>query len=165
MKMVGIKIIADNQEFTYEEFKKYLEKITDEKREPTLQDKVKIKLEDELYQMYKSFVQLHTKDRDTKPFLDDWQDIIRILGVQLYGMLKLQKVADLVNEGKQFAIQDNCYGIAYSFPEGKPEVVNWTGFKTQIGSPRFKDEQAALKAIELMNIPYFEGDITLEELR
>jgi hypothetical protein len=162
MKMVGIKIIADNQEFTYEEFKKYLEKITDEKPEPTLQDKVRTALYQELYGIGCAISPRPMSLSSERKFV---KQVMDALGVQLYGMLKLQVTADVLNEGKQFAIQDNCYGIAYSFPEGKPEVVNWTGFKTQIGSPRFKYKQAALKAIELMNVKYFEGDITLEELR
>jgi hypothetical protein len=146
------------------ELKQFLEKeygLKPIQQEPTLQDKVREALKIE----YRTIMARLTETVNTSSYDYHLPNLIKILGVQLYGMLKLQKVADLVNEGKQFAIQDNCYGIAYSFPEGKPEVVNWTGFKTQIGSPRFKDEQAALKAIELMNVKYFEGDITLEEMR
>jgi hypothetical protein len=138
-----------------------------EKPEPTLQDKVRDEWVGELSVIHDEFEMGCWTDEigERKNYTRLLNELKRILGIKTVGMLKLQVIADLVNEGKQFAIQDNCYGIAYSFPEGKPEVVNWTGFKTQIGSPRFKDEQAALKAIELMNIPYFEGDITLEELR
>jgi hypothetical protein len=136
-----------------------------EKQEPTLQDKVREALVSKFDWLWQQSLDSEYNKHRVADFAYKGQYAILLLGKQLYGMLKLQVIADLVNEGKQFAIQDGCYGIAYSFPEGKPEVVNWTGFKTQIGSPRFKDEQAALKAIELMNVKYFEGDITLEDMR
>jgi hypothetical protein len=159
MKMVGIKIIADNQEFTYEEFKKYLEKITDEKPEPTLQDKVREALTTKINSIHR-YLQ---PDPYGYSLAQMGKEIIQMLGVQLYGMLKLQVIADVVNEGRAF---DDVGWWTIAFHRGGEYFPKYQHNTNQrLFAPKLADEQSALKAIELMNIPYFEGDITLEDMR
>jgi cell fate (sporulation/competence/biofilm development) regulator YmcA (YheA/YmcA/DUF963 family) len=187
MKMVGIKIIADNQEFTYEEFKKYLEKISDEKELIEIKHDAKVlmkraakllredkqepipffkeakeALEDKIESMFQDL-----KARPySSPYQTEKQKVIEFLG-SLYLPLKSEVCAEVVNKAYPSKGIDENNNTTYWFvqtsdDDDQPEwEIDWAYQNFQLGGQKLNNEQAAEACLKLMQTPLFEGDVTI----
>lgn len=130
-------------------------------QEPTLQDKVREAL---LNKMVGMAYQLGIVNNGIT-YLGTL--FIKLLGVHLYGMLKLQVIADVVNEGWkpdwEDGNQEKCIPL---FSHYTHTWKSYTQYRDLIlGGFTFQTTDKFWKFIELANVKYFEGDITLEEMR
>jgi hypothetical protein len=167
-KQVYLKIIADNKEFTPQEFEDYCnKKLNPEPAKPALFDEAKEALEKRIDWIWSQTLESEYNKCHNKNLAYKVKIVKQILG-SLYLTLKREVVQKVVNE-KYPKIDSSLFGNPkyYFIRECSPEDTE-SGLQVDnsydafhLGETKLNNKQAAATFLALMRTPFFEGDLTI----